>query len=202
VQSSAERPVTFTGSRTAAALLRAAGWTLRFEGLPARQGVIIVYPHTSNWDFVVGVLAKWAMGVPVHFWGKASLFGVPLFGRWMRSIGGIPVDRTAPQGVVEAMVRRFADARERGELCWLALSPEGTRSYRDHWRSGFYRVALAAGVPVGLATLDWGRREVDVSRFLTLSGDAQADLAVIAAHLQGVRGRRPERAAPVTLPSP
>ncbi len=202
MQSSADPPITFVGSRLAAALLRAAGWTLHFDGLPARQGVIVVYPHTSNWDFPVGLLAKWAMGLPVHFWGKASLFRLPLFGRWMRAVGGIPVDRAAPQGIVEAMVRRFADARERGELCWLALSPEGTRSYRDHWRSGFYRVALAAGVPVGIATLDWGRRTIDLRRFVALSGDPAADLAQIASHLQGVRGRRPELAAPVTLASP
>lgn len=200
--SNAEPPIRFAGSRIAAALLRAAGWTLRFDGLPAQQGVIVVYPHTSNWDFPVGLLAKWAMGVPVHFWGKASLFRLPVFGRWMRSIGGIPVDRAAPQGVVEAMVRRFADARERGELCWLALSPEGTRGYRDHWRSGFYRVALAAGVPVGIATLDWGRRTIDLRRFVTLSGDPASDLALIAGHVDGVRGRRPELAAPVTLASP
>lgn len=202
MRSSAEPPIRFTGSRIAAALLRAAGWTLRFDGLPAKQGVIVVYPHTSNWDFPVGLLAKWAMGVPVHFWGKASLFRVPLFGRWMRSLGGIPVDRSAPQGVVEAMVRRFVAACERGDFHWLVLSPEGTRSYRDHWRSGFYRVALGAQVPVGIATLDWGRRTIDLRRFVTLSGDPVADLAVIAGHLKGVRGRRPELAAPVTLPTP
>ena len=202
MRSSAEPPIAVTGSRLAAALLRAAGWTLRFDGLPAKQGVIVVYPHTSNWDFPVGLLAKWAMGVPVHFWGKASLFRVPLFGRWMRSLGGIPVDRSAPQGVVEAMVQRFVAARERGEFHWLVLSPEGTRSYRDHWRSGFYRVALGARVPVGIATLDWGRRTIDLRRFVELSGDPVADLALIAGHLQGVRGRRPELAAPVTLASP
>ena len=126
MRSSAEPPIAVTGSRLAAALLRAAGWTLRFDGLPAKQGVIVVYPHTSNWDFPVGLLAKWAMGVPVHFWGKASLFRVPLFGRWMRSLGGIPVDRSAPQGVVEAMVQRFVAARERGEFHWLVLSRAAT----------------------------------------------------------------------------
>ncbi|HSV68896.1 MAG TPA: 1-acyl-sn-glycerol-3-phosphate acyltransferase [Methylibium sp.] len=201
MRSSAEPPITFAGNRGAALLLRLAGWTLRFDGLPARQGVIVVYPHTSNWDFVVGLLAKWATGVPVHFWGKDSLFRIPLFGRWMRAVGGIPVDRHAPQGVVETTVQRVAAARERGELFWLALSPEGTRGYRDHWRSGFYRVALAARVPVGIATLDWGRHEIDIRRFVDLSGDPVADLARIAVHLQGVRGRRPERAAPVTLAS-
>jgi 1-acyl-sn-glycerol-3-phosphate acyltransferase len=202
VRSSAEPPIRFAGSRVAAWLLRLAGWRVRFDGLPALQGVIVVYPHTSNWDFPVALLAQWTMGMPVHFWGKDSLFRIPLFGRWMRSLGGIAVDRRAPQGVVDITVQQFAAARERGELCWLALSPEGTRGYREHWRSGFYRVAMAAGVPVGIATLDWGRREVDLRRFVDLSGDPVADLAVIAGHLEGVRGCRPELAAPVTLASP
>ena len=130
----------FRGNRIAQALLRAAGWRVRFDGLPALQGVIVVYPHTSNWDFPVGLLAKWAIGLPVRFWGKDSLFRYPVFGRWMRAVGGIPVDRSAPQGVVQEMAERFAAARANGELFWLALSPEGTRSYRDHWRSGFYHL--------------------------------------------------------------
>ena len=69
------------GSALARGLLRAAGWRVVFDGLPAAQGVAIVYPHTSNWDFVVGILAKWAIGIPVTFWGKDSLFRVPVFGR-------------------------------------------------------------------------------------------------------------------------
>lgn len=196
------RPITFEGSRLAGALLRRAGWRLRFDGLPARQGVIVVYPHTSNWDFIVGLLAKWAMGMPARFWGKDSLFRIPLFGRWMRSIGGIPVDRSAPQGMVDSMVQRMESARERDELFWLVLAPEGTRSYREHWRSGFYRLAMAAEVPLGLATIDWGRREITLERFLMLSGDAARDLQAIADHLSAVRGRHPELASPVKLASP
>jgi 1-acyl-sn-glycerol-3-phosphate acyltransferase len=196
------RPITFEGSGLARALLRRAGWRLRFDGLPTRQGVIVVYPHTSNWDFIVGLMAKWAMSMPARFWGKDSLFRIPLFGRWMRSIGGIPVDRGAPQGMVDAMVQRMQSARERDELFWLVLAPEGTRSYREHWRSGFYRLAIAAGVPLGLATIDWGRREIALERFLTLSGDIARDLQAIADHFSAVRGRHPELASPVKLASP
>lgn len=196
------RPITFEGNGLAGALLRRAGWRLRFDGLPTRQGVIVVYPHTSNWDFIVGLMAKWAMGMQARFWGKDSLFRIPLFGRWMRSIGGIPVDRSAPQGMVESMVQRMQSARERDELFWLVLTPEGTRSYRDHWRSGFYRLAMAADVPLGLATIDWGRREITLARFVRLSGDVTRDLEAIADHLSAVRGRHPELAAPVKLASP
>lgn len=195
----AERPVQLRGSVAAREVLRLAGWRVVFDGLPSRQGVVIVYPHTSNWDFVVGMLAKWSIGIPVHFWGKASLFRVPLFGRWLRWLGGIPVDRGSPQGAVHTMVQCLREARERDEFMWLALAPEGTRRLSDGLRSGFYHVAVRARVPLGLAGLDFARREVALQDFLHLSGDPHADLAAIAARLGHHRGRRPEWAAPIRL---
>ncbi len=194
------RPVQLRGSRLARALLRLAGWRLQFDGLPARQGVIVVYPHTSNWDFVVGVLAKWGIGIPVVFWGKDSLFRVPLLGRWLRAIGGVPVDRRAPGGIVGDMVRRMRAARERDEFLWLALAPEGTRAHTGAWRSGFYRVAVDAGVPLALAHLDFLRRSVGVRACLRLTGDPVADMAAIAHSYDGVQGYRPALASPIRLP--
>lgn len=116
------------GSWWARALLRLAGWRVDVPGLPAEQGVILVYPHTSNWDFVIGVLAKWAVGLQVRFWGKDSLFRVPLLGRWARSIGGIAVDRRHSHGLVGDTVRQMREAAANGERFWLAVAPEGTRS--------------------------------------------------------------------------
>lgn len=194
-----QRPVQLRGSAAARALLRMAGWGVAFDGLPSRQGVVIVYPHTSNWDFIVGILAKWSIGIPVAFWGKASLFRLPLFGRWLRWLGGIPVDRGSPQGAVAAMAQRLVQARERDEFMWLALAPEGTRRLNDGLRSGFYHVAVQAQVPLGLAGLDFVRREVTLVDFLQLCGEPQADLAAIAARLRHHRGRRPEWAAPIRL---
>lgn len=192
-------PVQLHGSRVARALLRAGGWTLIFDGLPAAQGVIAVYPHTSNWDFVVGVLAKWGVGIQATFWGKAALFRVPLFGRWLRWLGGVPVERDAPQGVVAPMADALRRARDEGRFMWLALAPEGTRRRTAGWRSGFYRVALAADVPVALVVLDYRRRRVGFDSFWLLSGDEHADLAAFAARLADVRGKRPQLAAPVQL---
>jgi 1-acyl-sn-glycerol-3-phosphate acyltransferase len=193
----AERPVQLTGSAFARALLRLAGWKIRFAGLPARQGVAIVYPHTSNWDFVVGMFAKWGIGIPVTFWGKDTLFRIPLFGRWLRWIGGVPVDRTAKSGVVGQMARALQAARDEDRFLWLALAPEGTRRLGEAWRSGFYHVALQAQVPVGLVFLDYGKREVGVNRFLMLSGDVQADMAAVAGGFGEPRGRRAHLAAPI-----
>ncbi len=185
------------GSALARKVLALAGWRVDFEGLPALQGVMVVYPHTSNWDFVVGVLAKWALGLQIHFWAKDSLFRVPLFGRWLQWLGGIPVYRNAPQGVVGQVVERVQQARQRGELYWLALSPEGTRRYTEGWRSGFYQVAQKADLPVGVVSFDYGRKVVDVTRFMTLGTDRQADMARMAAMLHGVRGKHPQCASPV-----
>lgn len=192
-----ERLVTLRGSRVAAALLRLAGWRLVFDGLPASQGVAIVYPHTSNWDLPIGLLAKWAIGIRVVFWGKDTLFDVPVFGTWLRWLGGIPVDRHAPHGAVGDMTKRMQQAVARGDFLWLALSPEGTRSYRDGWRSGFYRVAVDAGVPLALVVLDFKAHRVGVVAVLHLCGDAEADMAVIARHYADAKGRHPHLASPV-----
>jgi 1-acyl-sn-glycerol-3-phosphate acyltransferase len=193
----AERPVQLHGSVLARALLRLAGWRICFDGLPAQQGVAIVYPHTSNWDFVVGILAKWGIGIPVTFWGKDSLFRVPLFGRWMRWLGGVPVDRASANGIVGQMARALQAARDEGRFLWLALAPEGTRGRAEGWRSGFYHVALQAHVPVGLVFFDFGRREIGFERFLILSGDLAADIAEVARGFAGRSGRRPQFAAPI-----
>jgi 1-acyl-sn-glycerol-3-phosphate acyltransferase len=189
--------VRLRGRPLAAALLRWAGWRVRFDGLPGAQGVIVVYPHTSNWDFVVGVLAKWAIGIPVTFWGKDSLFRVPVLGCGLRRLGGVPVDRSARRGAVGEMAARLRAAREHGTFLWLVLSPEGTRRRTAGWRSGFHQVALQAEVPVGLVTLDYGTRCVSVDSFWRLSGDPARDHEVLAARAAGCRGLRPESASPV-----
>ena len=196
-----ERPVQLRGSAIARGLLCAAGWQVKFNGLPARQGVVIVYPHTSNWDFVIGFLAKWTIGIPLTVWGKDSLFKVPGLSHWMRWVGVIPVDRKHPHGIVGQMVDRMTAARKRDEFFWLALSPEGTRSYSDHWRTGFYQVALKAEVPLGLAYFDYVDRVVGVDNFIRLSGDVDADMVAIAAHLGHRRGQKPQLAAPIRMPA-
>jgi 1-acyl-sn-glycerol-3-phosphate acyltransferase len=194
-----QRPVQLRGSVLARVLLRLAGWRIRFDGLPAAQGVAIVFPHTSNWDFVVGILAKWGIGIPVTFWGKDSLFRIPLFGRWVRWLGGVPVDRTNANGIVGAMARSLQAARSEGRFLWLALAPEGTRRYVEGWRSGFYHVALEAQVPLGLVCFDYARREVGFRRFLQLGGDPAADMAAIAQGFGSCTGLNPQLAAPIRL---
>lgn len=193
------QPLHLRGSRLARGLLRLAGWHVDFHGLPAAQGVAVVYPHTSNWDFVVLMLAKGSIGLPVTFWGKASLFRIPLFGAWLRALGGLPVLRHTPQGAVAQMAAQMQAACSQGRFMWLGLSPEGTRQRTEGWRSGFYRVAQQTGVPVALVALDYGRRRVRFDSFWRLCGDPAADLAVFARRLAGTRGLHPQWAAPVRL---
>ena len=189
--------VQFRGSRVARALLALMRWTVRFQGFPAQQGVAIVYPHTSNWDFPVMMLVKWTTGIQASFWGKDSLFRIPVFGRWLRWLGGIPIDRTAAHGVVGSMIDRFKTARAHNEYLWLGLSPEGTRRLTSGWRSGFYSVALGAQVPLALVRLDYARREVCIDQFMALSGDVEQDYARIRLAFEDVRGYHADQAAPI-----
>jgi 1-acyl-sn-glycerol-3-phosphate acyltransferase len=192
-------PYQFRGSKLARQMLRLLGWSVKFEGFPTLQGVIVVYPHTSNWDAPVMFLAKWACGVQVMFWGKDALFRVPLLGRWLRWIGGVPVQRTSAAGVVGQAVDLFAQHQAQGRYFWLGLAPEGSRQYNPGWRSGFYQTALRAQVPLCLAKLDYAKREVSVCDFIALTGHAQQDMARIDGVYSGVRGLVPANAAPVQL---
>lgn len=175
-------------------LLRLWGWRVRFDGLPEPKGVLIVYPHTSNWDFVIGLLAKWSIGLPLVWIGKESLFrgwtGATL-GRVLRRWGGRPVDRHRPSGAVAELVALV----QRESPCWIALSPEGTRRHLPHLRSGFYHLARALDLPVGLGFIDFGRREVGVVRFVRMSGDAGADLALLQEYYADKVARRPQLAS-------
>lgn len=186
------------GQRTALRLLNLIGWQFRFKPLPGPHGVAVVYPHTSNVDFPIGLLAKWAVGLQFRWLAKDSLFRGPM-GVLMRYWGGVAVDRSAPQGAI----RRLAQDMHAAKWFWLAITPEGTRSYRPYWKSGFYRIAMAAEVPVLLVAIDYGKKVLDVTRTITLSGDEDADMAAIARAYEGVQARFPQEAAPIRLaPNP
>jgi len=174
------------------------GWRVLFDGVPGNKGVIAVYPHTSNWDFPLGVLAKWTAGIPVRFWGKDSLFRFPIFGLWMRYLGGVPVDRTAKSGLITHTVAQMLTTPD-DDLFWLALAPEGTRKKIPGWRSGFYRVACEAGVPLCIAYFDYPRKIVGVDYFFMPTGDEAQDMARIADVLQGRIGCKPENMSPIRL---
>ena len=160
--------------------------------------VVVVAPHTSNWDFPLSLLTGWGTGLlhdfPHGFLMKASLDRWPL-GPAMRRLGGIPVARTHPEHAVDRAATEFG----RRERYLLALAPEGTRKPTDHWRSGFWHIAHRAGVPVVPVALDYGAREVRFGAALALTGEPDHDMAGLRRFYAGARGHTDEYAAPVVL---
>jgi 1-acyl-sn-glycerol-3-phosphate acyltransferase len=181
-------------ARGALRLLSACGWRVVLAQPVPLRCVVIFYPHTSNWDFAIGLLAKWATEIFFRFVGKDTLFKGPL-GAMFRRWGGIPVNRRESTGFIGQMKAEFA----RHDDFRLAIAPEGTRRLTAHWRSGFYHLARAAGVPVALAFIDYPKREVGVGGFVDLTGDVATDMARIGAFYADKRGRRPEKQGPVKL---
>ncbi|MEO5588910.1 MAG: lysophospholipid acyltransferase family protein [Gemmatimonadaceae bacterium] len=168
-------------------MLGLARW--HFEGtLPdVPKFVMIIAPHTSNWDFFIGLWAMFAIGFRISFLGKHTMFNPPL-GPIMRWIGGIPVDRATRADRVAAAVASF----ERAEQLILVVAPEGTRRRVDGWKSGFYRVAEGAGVPIVPVAFDFGRRVVSVGEAFTVTGDHDADMVTLRALYRGVTAVHPE----------
>ena len=175
-------------------ILKILGWKL--IDLPQRpaKAIVIAYPHTSNWDFPVTMLALAALPFGAQWVGKDTMFRGVL-GPIMRALGGVAVNRRERTGFVE----RVVDELRRRESFHLVLATEGTRSLRPGWKSGFYRIAVAAGVPIIMATVDYGKREVGLLASIELSGDEEADMTRIAACYEGRTGYRNENASPIRL---
>jgi len=168
------------------ACLALAGW--RFEGeFPDRPKVVaIVAPHTSNWDFFIGISAVYALGLDVRFLGKHTLFHPPL-GWLMKWFGGVPVNREAPQGLVPQAVEAIGKA----DAIFLAITPAGTRSSTRPWKSGFYHIAHAARVPILPIAFDGGRRVIRLFAPVETSGDHTSELPRLRALYDGIRGVKP-----------
>lgn len=181
--------------RLALGLMQLFGWNVRYKPLPGPHGIAVVYPHTSNWDFIVGILGKWAIGLQFSWLAKESLFRGPM-GVVMRYWGGVPVERRgAPTGATQ----RLADKINAADWMWIGITPEGTRGYRPYWRSGFYHLALAAKLPLLLVYIDYRTKELGVVDTLELTGNQEADMAAIAAIYKGREALYPTDAAPIAL---
>jgi len=167
-------------------LLGLFGWRVELVPPTVQKCVVIFYPHTSNWDFVIGIIARTVIWLPIYWAGKDTLFRWP-FGGLFRWLGGIPVNRREHTGLTERLAREFAQRKR----FYLAIAPEGTRSRTDHWKSGFYRLALMAKVPLALAFIDYPRRQIGIGAYLDLSGDEHRDLEAIRRFYADKTGRQP-----------
>lgn len=170
------------------ACLRLSGWKVSGE-LPANtpKYVLIGAPHTSNWDFVLMLLAVLHKRMDVHWMGKDALFRGPL-GPVMRWLGGIAIDRSQPNGLVGQMVEVY---RQSDSLI-VTIPPEGTRKKVERWKTGFYWIAHEAGVPIVLGYADFGRKSVGFGPLFHTTGDIERDMPLIQDFYKDKQGRYPE----------
>ena len=163
-------------------------WTHRSTVVPTDGvGVLIGAPHTSNWDFILMLGIAWDLGLKVKYLGKHTLFKPP-FGFVMRWLGGIPVDRSNPAGIVTDIVERVRS----GQGFYLVVTPEGTRSSGRYWKSGFHRIAVEAGLPITLGYVDRDTMTSGLGMTFVPTGDVRADMDVVRAFYADKSGFRPE----------
>lgn len=174
-------------SRISRWILKLFGFRVVLQAPLPDKCVIPVVPHTSNWDFPLGLLVRSAIEKQIHFVGKDSLFRGP-FGAIFRALGGYPVDRSRRNRFVDAV----ADIFRREPVFRLSVAPEGTRKRVETLKTGFYYISIAAGVPIVMCRFDYGQRLVEFSKPFYPTDDREADLAFIYDHFRGVRGFRPE----------
>jgi len=169
-------------------ILKKLGWTLEVDLPDIDKFVAIAAPHTSNWDFPLGILSAKAINLKVHWMGKHSMFRWP-FGWFFRAIGGTPIHRDGGKNYMQQM----ADLFNRSEHLVLALAPEGTRSKTDHWKTGFHSIARAANVPILMAYLDYGIKQVGIGGMFYPGDDIEEDFKRIREFYQDRRGKNPEK---------
>ncbi len=166
-----------------------AGWKV-VGGLPhgIRKCVVIVAPHTSQWDFIIGRLAFFVLGIRVKFLIKQEAFK-HIMGPLLKFLGGIPVDRSKPNNMVE----QVSDLYNQYESLYIVITPEGTRKLVTNWKRGYYYIALRAEVPIALGFLNYQDKHCGIGRIMIPSGDYESDFEQIEAFYRGQHARHPEK---------
>lgn len=175
-------------------ILNLIGWQLDIVLPEEKKFVLIGAPHTSNWDFPMSLLAFWTINLKIYWVAKKQMFWGPLH-YLFTALGGIPVDRKSSKGFIEQITERFKQADE----MVLTIAPEGTRSKTKYWKSGFYRIAVAANVPICFAYVDYANKKLGFSQILRPTGDIDADMKIIAAFYKDIKGKQPKNQGPVEL---
>ena len=175
-------------------VLRLGRWRLEPGPPNLEKFLIVVAPHTSNWDAIYGLGAIFAMGLRINFMVKGSAF-VPPLGSLLQAMGAIPIDRSTRHGFVEQSVRQF----QKHEQFIFALTPEGTRKRVEKWKTGFYHMAVDAGVPIVTAFIDYERRVLGFGPTVQPTGNLEADLAILQQFFETIKGKRPENFNPVII---
>lgn len=166
---------------------RLCGWKIEGKMPAIDKYIIIVAPHTSNWDFMIGLCARSILRFDAKYLGKKELFRFP-FGALFRWLGGLPVDRSKHANLVDAV----ADLFIRHEKLIVAIAPEGTRKYVAQWKTGFYFIAIKAGIPLLMASFDYPRKTVFVSEPFYPSGNLKEDMKHILSFYSDKEGKFPK----------
>ena len=148
--------------------------------------VIAVAPHTSNWDFIVAIGVRTYLKEPIHFVGKKELF-TPFTSWFFKGLGGMPLNRKKNEKVVDAITRMYLEE----EVFRMAIAPEGTRKKVAEWKTGFYYIALNAGVPILPIAFDWENRVMTFHPLFIPTGDVQGDIVALQKLFKGVVGKVP-----------
>ncbi len=180
--------------RVARFLLWLGRWTPVGTTVGTRKAVIIGAPHTSNWDGYLLLAFKIAYGLDVKFFVKKQMFWFPM-NLLFNGLGGVPLDR----GDSRSAVRQAVAAFNENDDYLFGLAPEGTRSLTKGWKSGFYRIAEDAGVPVVFGFFDYSRKRLGFGPIMTLTGDVEADMTVIRSFYESVGGHTPDKTGPVQM---
>jgi 1-acyl-sn-glycerol-3-phosphate acyltransferase len=171
------------------AILTLFGWTIEgnFPREDVPKNILAVVPHTSNWDFPLGILVRSSIKSDTRFLGKHTLFKFP-YGWIFTMLGGYPVNRSINNNMVEAVASIFKSK----EKFSITIAPEGTRKKVNRLRTGFYHIAKAAEVPIILTKFDWGHKRVHFSDPFYPTNDQEKDLAFINQYFSGIEGAVPE----------
>ncbi len=170
-------------------ILKVAGWKALYTVKePTDNFIIIVAPHTSSWDFVLGRLTMSALNLHGKFLIKKEWFRFP-FGTLLKWFGGVPVDRSKGSNSIKPIVELFNSSHN---FC-LVITPEGTRKYTKNWKRGYYFIANAAKVPIVLSYIDYKEKVCCISDVLHTSGNYEEDFKIIEDFYRGRTARHPER---------
>jgi len=173
-------------------IFRLGGWKTLGEIPDLNKAVFIAAPHTSNWDGFWFLVYKFVVDVKVSFLAKDTLFWWPL-GPILAAMGAMPINRSDAATIVPQLVAAFAHQ----DHLFLALAPEGTRSWKPYWKTGFHRIAAAANVPIVLAHINYERREIGIGPTLPCGRSLEEDFADIRQYYESARGKHPELQGPI-----
>ncbi|MCX5839970.1 MAG: lysophospholipid acyltransferase family protein [Deltaproteobacteria bacterium] len=175
-------------------ILRICGWRRKGRLPDIPKYVMIVAPHTSNWDMPIGMAIVFALKLKLNWLAKESLFRWP-FGGLIRWLGGIPINRSKSCDVVARSIQTFKDKRK----MVMVVAPEGTRKKANYWKTGFYHIAIGANVPIVMGFIDYARKVGGIGPTLIPTGNIEFDMQKIRCFYDEITGKIPDRSTPAMI---